>query len=102
MRPVSACSGCSVAMIESLLIGNRGEIASRIMRTGRRVRIRTMALKDRAKEIMQKAGVPVTPGYLGDDQSPKHLAREAAKIGYPVLIKAVAGGGGKGMRRVDQ
>jgi 3-methylcrotonyl-CoA carboxylase alpha subunit len=63
--------------------------------------IRAMGLKDRAKEIMQKAGVPVTPGYLGTDQSPKHLAREAAKIGYPVLIKAVAGGGGKGMRRVD-
>ncbi|HEX4118807.1 MAG TPA: biotin carboxylase N-terminal domain-containing protein, partial [Rhizomicrobium sp.] len=64
--------------------------------------IRAMGLKDRAKEIMQKAGVPVTPGYLGADQSPKHLAGEAAKIGYPVLIKAVAGGGGKGMRRVDQ
>jgi len=64
--------------------------------------IRAMGLKDRAKEIMQKAGVPVTPGYLGADQSPKHLAAEAAKIGYPVLIKAVAGGGGKGMRRVDQ
>jgi 3-methylcrotonyl-CoA carboxylase alpha subunit len=64
--------------------------------------IRAMGLKDRAKEIMQKAGVPVTPGYLGDDQSSKHLAREAAKIDYPVLIKAVAGGGGKGMRRVDQ
>ena len=63
--------------------------------------IRAMGLKDRAKEIMQKAGVPVTPGYLGADQSPKHLAGEAAKIGYPVLIKAVAGGGGKGMRRVD-
>ncbi|HEX4371040.1 MAG TPA: biotin carboxylase N-terminal domain-containing protein [Rhizomicrobium sp.] len=64
--------------------------------------IRAMGLKDRAKEIMQKASVPVTPGYLGADQSREHLAREAAKIGYPVLIKAVAGGGGKGMRRVDQ
>jgi 3-methylcrotonyl-CoA carboxylase alpha subunit len=64
--------------------------------------IRAMGQKDRAKEIMQKAGVPVTPGYLGADQSPKHLAGEAAKIGYPVLIKAVAGGGGKGMRRVDE
>ena len=64
--------------------------------------IRAMGLKDRAKEIMQKAGVPVTPGYLGADQSREHLAREAAKIGYPVLIKAVAGGGGKGMRRVDE
>ncbi len=64
--------------------------------------IRAMGLKDRAKEIMQKAGVPVTPGYLGADQSPDHLAREAGRIGYPVLIKAVAGGGGKGMRKVDQ
>jgi 3-methylcrotonyl-CoA carboxylase alpha subunit len=64
--------------------------------------IRAMGLKDRAKEIMQKAGVPVTPGYLGANQSPKHLAAEAERIGYPVLIKAVAGGGGKGMRRVDR
>jgi 3-methylcrotonyl-CoA carboxylase alpha subunit len=64
--------------------------------------IRAMGLKDRAKEIMQQAGVPVTPGYLGADQSPEKLAREAERIGYPVLIKAVAGGGGKGMRRVDQ
>jgi 3-methylcrotonyl-CoA carboxylase alpha subunit len=64
--------------------------------------IRAMGLKDRAKEIMQKAGVPVTPGYLGADQSREHLAREAAKIGYSILIKAVAGGGGKGMRRVDE
>ncbi|HSZ12256.1 MAG TPA: biotin carboxylase N-terminal domain-containing protein, partial [Rhizomicrobium sp.] len=63
--------------------------------------IRAMGLKDRAKALMAKAGVPVVPGYLGDDQSTEHLAREAAKIGYPVLIKAVAGGGGKGMRRVD-
>src|SRR6185295_11801130 len=49
----------------------------------------------------QEAGVPVTPGYLGEDQDPKHLKKEAGAIGYPVLIKAVAGGGGKGMRRVD-
>ena len=63
--------------------------------------IRAMGLKDRAKALMQKAGVPVVPGYLGDDQSAKHLANEAAKIGYPVLIKAVAGGGGKGMRKVE-
>jgi acetyl-CoA carboxylase biotin carboxylase subunit len=63
--------------------------------------IRAMGLKDRAKALMAKAGVPVVPGYLGDSQSPKHLANEASKIGYPVLIKAVAGGGGKGMRRVD-
>jgi acetyl-CoA carboxylase biotin carboxylase subunit len=63
--------------------------------------IRAMGLKDRAKALMAKAGVAVVPGYLGDNQTPKHLAAEAAKIGYPVLIKAVAGGGGKGMRRVE-
>ena len=63
--------------------------------------IRAMGLKDAAKERMIAAGVPVTPGYLGEDQRPEHLKAEADKIGYPVLIKAVAGGGGKGMRRVD-
>jgi acetyl/propionyl-CoA carboxylase alpha subunit len=63
--------------------------------------IRAMGLKDAAKALMEKAGVPVTPGYLGEDQGEAKLAKEAARIGYPVLIKAVAGGGGKGMRRVD-
>ncbi len=63
--------------------------------------ITAMGLKDAAKKLMAAAGVPVTPGYLGEDQAPAHLAREAAKIGYPVLIKAVAGGGGKGMRLVE-
>eukprot|EP01037_Dinobryon_pediforme_P029109 gene29109-biopygen17273 len=63
--------------------------------------IRAMGLKDAAKERMIAAGVPTTPGYLGADQSPERLAAEAAAVGYPVLIKAVAGGGGKGMRRVD-
>ena len=63
--------------------------------------IRAMGLKDAAKKLMQKAGVPVTPGYLGEDQNPERLQAEADAIGYPVLIKAVAGGGGKGMRRVD-
>ncbi|WP_447724306.1 acetyl/propionyl/methylcrotonyl-CoA carboxylase subunit alpha [Sphingomonas koreensis] len=63
--------------------------------------IRAMGLKDAAKKLMQDARVPVTPGYLGEDQSLDRLQREAGKIGYPVLIKAVAGGGGKGMRRVD-
>ena len=63
--------------------------------------IRAMGLKDAAKKIMQEAGVPVTPGYLGENQDPKRLKKEAGKIGYPVLVKAVAGGGGKGMRRVD-
>ena len=63
--------------------------------------IRAMGLKDAAKARMIAAGVPVTPGYLGEDQSPERLQREADAMGYPVLIKAVAGGGGKGMRRVD-
>src|SRR3954470_836648 len=63
--------------------------------------IRAMGLKDAAKKLMDEAGVPTTPGYLGEDQSPEHLQREADAIGYPVLIKAVAGGGGKGMRRVN-
>ena len=63
--------------------------------------IRAMGLKDAAKELMIQAGVPVTPGYQGADQSEETLTAEAARIGYPVLIKAVAGGGGKGMKRVD-
>jgi len=63
--------------------------------------IRAMGLKDAAKARMIAAGVPVTPGYLGEDQSPATLKAEADKIGYPILVKAVAGGGGKGMRRVD-
>ena len=63
--------------------------------------IRAMGLKDAAKRLMAEAGVPVTPGYLGDDQSEERLASEAAVIGWPVLIKAVAGGGGKGMRKVE-
>lgn len=64
--------------------------------------IRAMGLKDAAKKLMQDARVPVTPGYLGDDQSLDRLQAEADAIGYPVLIKAVAGGGGKGMRRVER
>ena len=63
--------------------------------------IRAMGSKSSAKAIMAKAGVPITPGYHGDDQAPSSLAAFAAEIGYPVLIKATAGGGGKGMRRVD-
>ncbi|QQG37220.1 MAG: acetyl/propionyl/methylcrotonyl-CoA carboxylase subunit alpha [Micavibrio aeruginosavorus] len=63
--------------------------------------INAMGLKDKAKEIMKKAGVPIVPGYMGDNQETDFLKKEADKIGYPVLIKAVAGGGGKGMRRVD-
>ncbi|WP_221793891.1 acetyl/propionyl/methylcrotonyl-CoA carboxylase subunit alpha [Aquisediminimonas sediminicola] len=60
-----------------------------------------MGAKDKAKQLMQQAGVPVVPGYLGEDQSPARLQAEASAIGYPVLIKAVAGGGGKGMRQVE-
>jgi 3-methylcrotonyl-CoA carboxylase alpha subunit len=63
--------------------------------------IRAMGSKSAAKALMERAGVPLTPGYHGDDQDPKLLAKEAARIGFPVLIKASAGGGGKGMRRVD-
>lgn len=63
--------------------------------------IRAMGLKDAAKKLMEEAGVPVVPGYHGDNQDPEHLSGAADAIGYPVLIKAVAGGGGKGMRRVD-
>ena len=64
--------------------------------------IRAMGLKDAAKRLMAEAGVPVTPGYLGDDQSQARLHQESDAIGYPVLIKAIAGGGGKGMRRVNR
>jgi propionyl-CoA carboxylase alpha chain/3-methylcrotonyl-CoA carboxylase alpha subunit len=63
--------------------------------------IRAMGLKDAAKKLMAEAGVPVTPGYYGEDQSPERLSAEAQATGYPVLIKAVAGGGGKGMKRVE-
>lgn len=63
--------------------------------------IRAMGLKDAAKRLMEKAGVPVVPGYHGEAQEIVVLASKASEIGYPVLIKARAGGGGKGMRRVD-
>ncbi len=64
--------------------------------------IRAMGLKDAAKKLMAEAGVPTTPGYLGEDQSEERLQKEADAICYPVLIKAVAGGGGKGMRKVEK
>ncbi|WP_321503048.1 acetyl/propionyl/methylcrotonyl-CoA carboxylase subunit alpha [Breoghania sp.] len=64
--------------------------------------IRAMGLKDGAKALMEKAGVPVVPGYHGALDDPAFLKQKAYEIGYPVLIKAVAGGGGKGMRRVDK
>ncbi len=63
--------------------------------------ITAMGLKDAAKTLMAEAGVPVTPGYLGENQDAAFLSERAAEIGYPVLIKAVAGGGGKGMRKVE-
>ena len=64
--------------------------------------IRAMGLKSESKQLMEKAGVPLVPGYHGADQDPALLQREADRIGYPVLIKASAGGGGKGMRIVTQ
>ncbi len=64
--------------------------------------IRAMGSKSAAKALMEKAKVPVVPGYHGDAQDPGELAAQAARIGFPVLIKASAGGGGKGMRRVDR
>ena len=64
--------------------------------------IRAMGLKDQAKKLMKLAGVPVVPGYDGDDQTLERLQRAANAIGYPILIKAVAGGGGKGMRLVER
>jgi len=62
--------------------------------------MRKMGSKAGAKELMQAAGVPVVPGYTGEDQDPAHLHREADRIGYPLMIKAAHGGGGKGMRIV--
>ncbi|CAM5780449.1 acetyl/propionyl/methylcrotonyl-CoA carboxylase subunit alpha [Ottowia pentelensis] len=64
--------------------------------------ILAMGLKAESKRLMAKAGVPLVPGYQGEDQDPALLQREADRIGYPVLIKASAGGGGKGMREVNQ
>ncbi len=64
--------------------------------------IRAMGSKSAARALMDQADVPTTPGYHGDDQSLERLRTEADRIGYPVLIKASAGGGGKGMRRVDR
>src|SRR5918995_992063 len=120
-------------MLDSVLIANRGEIACRIIKTAKRLGMRTIAvyseadagalfvqmadeahligpaaaikamgLKDAAKALVQQAGVPVVPGYHGSKQDPDFLRQKAYEIGYPVLIKAVAGGGGKGMRRVEK
>src|SRR6202047_1176896 len=64
--------------------------------------MRAMGVKDRAKTLMEKAGVPVVPGYHGERQDAKFLKEKAYEIGYPVLIKPAAGGGGRGVRRVDK
>ena len=64
--------------------------------------IRAMGLKDRAKALMERAGVPIVPGYHGDRQDIKFLKQKAYETGYPVLIKPAAGGGGRGLRRVDK
>jgi 3-methylcrotonyl-CoA carboxylase alpha subunit len=64
--------------------------------------IAAMGSKSAAKALMEKAGVPLVPGYHGDNNDPAFLAAQAERIGYPVLIKASAGGGGRGMRRVDK
>jgi 3-methylcrotonyl-CoA carboxylase alpha subunit len=64
--------------------------------------IQAMGLKAQSKQLMEKAGVPLVPGYHGAGQDPALLKREADRIGYPVLIKASAGGGGKGMRAVEK
>ena len=64
--------------------------------------IQAMGLKAESKRLMEQAGVPLVPGYHGEDQDPALLKREADRIGYPVLIKASAGGGGKGMRAVEK
>jgi 3-methylcrotonyl-CoA carboxylase alpha subunit len=64
--------------------------------------IRLMGVKDQSKSLMQRAGVPVIPGYLGEQQDDATLAQEADRVGYPLLVKAIAGGGGKGMRVVRE
>ena len=63
--------------------------------------VRAMGLKDAAKRVMESAGVPVVPGYHGEAQDDAALLDHARRIGFPVMVKAVAGGGGKGMRRAD-
>ncbi len=87
-------------------LSENAQFAERVIRAGLiwvgapSAAIRAMGRKDAAKQLMMDAGVAVTPGYLGEIQADGHLAREAHRIGYPVLIKAVAGGGGRGIRKV--
>ncbi len=88
-------------------LSERADFAEACVATGivfvgpRAAAIRAMGLKGAAKALMERAGVPIVPGYHGDAQGVAELMTEAERIGWPVLIKAVAGGGGKGMRRVD-
>lgn len=63
--------------------------------------LRVLGEKQRARDIARQLNVPILPGYYGNDQSPEHLAEECSRLGLPVMIKAVAGGGGRGMRRID-
>ncbi|HWF76885.1 MAG TPA: biotin carboxylase N-terminal domain-containing protein [Caulobacteraceae bacterium] len=111
LRPDAILEAARVTGAEAIhpgygFLSENAEFAERVGRAGLvwvgppPAAIRAMGLKDAAKRLMAEAGVPTTPGYLGDDQSAATLAREAAAMGWPVLIKAVAGGGGKGMRRV--
>ncbi|MGY0504178.1 acetyl/propionyl/methylcrotonyl-CoA carboxylase subunit alpha [Luteimonas sp. e5] len=78
------------------------EAAGMVFIGPRAASMRKMGSKAGAKELMQAAGVPVVPGYTGEDQSPERLQREAERIGWPLMIKAAHGGGGKGMRIVRQ
>src|SRR6267154_2121117 len=93
-----------VKMFSKILIANRGEIACRVIRTARRMGVATVAVYSdaAAKALMEAHGVPVVPGYHGEAQDAASLAAEAERIGYPVLIKASAGGGGRGMRIVTR
>ena len=86
-----ACPGANACVDEGLIfVGPSAET------------IASMGKKDVAKSIMEKAGIPVVPGYHGDDQTDRGLQKEARRIGWPVMIKACAGGGGKGMRIVRE
>ena len=89
-------------------LSENAEFAARVISAGlvwvgpNPASITAMGLKDAAKQLMEAAGVPVTPGYMGSNQDAGFLSIQADGIGYPVLIKAVAGGGGKGMRLVER
>ncbi|MEM9853776.1 MAG: biotin carboxylase N-terminal domain-containing protein [Pseudomonadota bacterium] len=104
---VAAASGAEAIHPGYGFLSENPDFADKVIEAGRifvgpsPTAIRAMGLKDAAKKLMEEAGVPVVPGYHGAAQDPETLAREAAKIGVPLMIKAVAGGGGKGMRLVE-